>query len=173
MKANHCHVFHDTADADLLIVKKAIVSAQTMETVIVGDDTDLLLLLIYHDPLDKNNLLFAPEPKKNSNSHIWDIKHVKNELGSLSCKHILFQHSQAAVTFDNPNSTPAQVESAGEKVLVAIYNGKSTDTLNTLRHKKYSEKVVVNTTHVDPKNIPPTFAAAKFYSYRVFLQINQ
>ena len=78
LKANHCHVFHDTADADLLIVKKAIVSSQTMETVIVGNDTDLLLLLIYHDPLDKNNLLFAPEPKKNSNGHIWDIKHVKN-----------------------------------------------------------------------------------------------
>ena len=36
-----------------------------VETVIVGDDTDLLVLLIYHDPLDKNNLLFVPEPKKN------------------------------------------------------------------------------------------------------------
>ena len=33
LKANHCHVFHDTADGDLLIVKKAIVSAQTMDTV--------------------------------------------------------------------------------------------------------------------------------------------
>ena len=26
---------------------------------------------------------------------------------------------------------------------------------------------------VDPKNLPPTSAAAKFHSYRVFLQINQ
>ena len=80
---------------------------------------------------------------------------------------------QAAVTFGNPNSTPAQVESAGEKVLVAIYNGKCTDTLNALRHKKYSDKVVVNMTQVDPKNLPPTFAAAKFHSFHVFLQINQ
>ena len=70
LKANHCHVFHDTADGDLLIVRKAIVSAQTMDTVILGDDTDLLVLLINHAPLDKNNLLFIPEPKKNSKSRI-------------------------------------------------------------------------------------------------------
>ena len=42
-----------TADADLLIVQKAIESAQSMDTVLVGDNTDLLVLLIYHKGCQK------------------------------------------------------------------------------------------------------------------------
>ena len=49
----HCQVFHDTADADLLIVQKAIESAQTTDIVLVGDNTDLLVLLIYHKGCNK------------------------------------------------------------------------------------------------------------------------
>ena len=45
LRENHCQVFHDTADADLLIVQKAIESAQTMDTVLVGDNTDLMFQL--------------------------------------------------------------------------------------------------------------------------------
>ena len=45
-------VFHSTADADLLIVNKAVKSSRTMDTVLVGDDTDLLILLCYYAELD-------------------------------------------------------------------------------------------------------------------------
>ena len=38
------HVFHDQADADLFIVQKAIESAESMDTVFIGDDTDLLIV---------------------------------------------------------------------------------------------------------------------------------
>ena len=44
---------------------------------------------------------------------------------------------QAAIVFDNPNSTHAQVQEAGEKALVAIYGGNKQDSLNMLRYKKY------------------------------------
>ena len=115
-------------------------------------------------------------------------------MGSFICKHILFLHAflgcdtkgsvlkkfkenvtlqQAAVIFDNSHSAPTQIEQAGEKALVAIYNGKKTDTLNALRHKKYCDKVSTSLAQVDPKALPPTAAAAKFQSKRVFLQINQ
>ena len=36
-----CKVFHDPADADLLIVKKAVESALSIDTALVGDDSDL------------------------------------------------------------------------------------------------------------------------------------
>ena len=42
-----------------------------------------------------------------------------------------------------------------------------------LRHKKYSEKVATSLSHVDPKNLLPTSATAKFHCCRVFLQLNQ
>ena len=48
---------------------------------------------------------------------------------------------QAALIFDNPNSTPAQIDQAGECALVIIYNGKNGDTLNAVRYKKYCKKI--------------------------------
>ena len=201
--SNHgCQVFHDKADADLQIVQKTIDSANSAETILVGDDTDLLVLLLYHAPLDKHDVYFAPEPKRNTRNRIWNIKKVKKTLGSFLCKHILFLHSllgcdttsrlygigkgsilkkftestplqQAAVVFDSPHSTRTQIDTAGEHALVAIYNGKVGDSLNVLRHKKYCDKVATSLASVDPKGLPPTSAAAKFHSRRVFLQINQ
>ena len=59
----------------------------------MGDDTDLLVLLIYHTKLIHNEIFFIPEPKKNSKCRIWNVKQVKTELGSFVCKHILFLHA--------------------------------------------------------------------------------
>ena len=58
-----CKVYHFSGDADLLIVQKAVDSSTT-DTVLVG--TDLLVLLCYHANLDSYNILFRPEPKKNT-----------------------------------------------------------------------------------------------------------
>ena len=195
-------VFHAKSDADLLIVLKAVESAKTMKTVLVGDDTDLLVLLLYHTKLHSFDIYFAPEPKMNSKCRTWDIKKVKAKLGSLICSHILFLHAmlgcdatsrlynvgkatilkkfkanttlhQSAEIFNNPNSTAEEIESAGERALVNIYNGKSNESLNTLRYRRYCEKVATNTSQVEPRTLPPTSAAAKFHSYRVFLQACQ
>ena len=48
LKKNNCEVHHAAEDADLLIVMKAVQSANSSNTVPVGDDTDLLVLLCYH-----------------------------------------------------------------------------------------------------------------------------
>ena len=123
-------MFHDSADADLLIVQKAVESASSMETVLVGDDTDLLVLLIHHVPLESKDIF---SERKNSKGRVWNIKKVKAGLGPLLCKLILFSHTvlgcdttsqlfgigkgsilkkikqnndlqQAAKVFDNPHS---------------------------------------------------------------------
>ena len=80
---------------------------------------------------------------------------------------------QAANVFDSPISTHEEIAPAGEKVFMALYNGKANDSLNTLRFSKYCEKVAKNLNKVEPRSLPPTSAAAKFHSYRVFLQICQ
>ena len=57
-----CVTHHSDGDADLLIVKTAIVSARTKTTVLAGDDTDLLVLLCYHASKEGCDLYFRPEP---------------------------------------------------------------------------------------------------------------
>lgn len=157
-----CEVFHAQADADVLIVQKAIESANSKDTVLVGDDTDLLVLLLYHLTSTSYNLFLAPEPKKNAKQRVWNIKQAREDLGLFSCKHILFQHAlmgcdttsrlfgigkgsilkkfkvnsslqQAATVFDSVASTHEDIAFAGEKALVAMYNGKKDETLNALR----------------------------------------
>ena len=118
------------------------------------------------------------------------------------CKHVLFQHAilgcdttsrlfgirkgtivkklkknstlkQAVEVFDSVSSTPEDIESAGEKALVAIYNGKKEEKLDMLHLTRYCKKVTKSLKQVEPKSIPPTSSAAKYHSYRVFLQICQ
>ena len=48
LKKNNCEVHHVSGNADLLIVMKAVQSANSSNTVLVGDDTDLLVLLCHH-----------------------------------------------------------------------------------------------------------------------------
>lgn len=197
-----CEVFHAPSDADVLIAEKAIESADTQDTALVGDDTDLLVLLLHHSKLTSNEFFFAPEPKKNAKNRIWDIKQTKTDLGPYICSNILFLHAlsgcdttsrlfgigkaavlkrfrtnkalqQAAKVFDCVSATTEEIKLAGEKALVVMYNGKKDETLNTLRLSRYCEKVAKSLNRVEPRSLPPTSAAAKFHSYRVFLQICQ
>ena len=163
-----CQVLHAKADADLLIVLKAVEVAKTTKTALVGDGTDLLFLLLYHAELQSFDLYFAPKCRT------WDIKNVKARLGSLMCSHILFLHAmlgcdttsrlynigkstilekfkaetilhQSAEIFKNPNSTAKEIESAGQMALVNIYNGKSNESLDTLCYRRYCEMLATNT----------------------------
>ena len=64
-------------EADVLIVENVVESAKTFATVLVGDDTDLIILLLYHVNLDNHEVFFQPEPKQNSkHPRVWDITKV-------------------------------------------------------------------------------------------------
>ena len=60
----NCQVYHSTADADALIVNKAVHSSRTMDTVLGGDDTDLFILLCYHAEVDVLNLFSNQNQKQ-------------------------------------------------------------------------------------------------------------
>ena len=62
----NCETYHASGNADVLIVVKAVEASSVTNTVLVGDGTDLLVLLCYHATRNiENDLFFCPEPKKN------------------------------------------------------------------------------------------------------------
>ena len=87
----NCQIYHDTADADFLIAMKTIESAENVDTVLMGEDTDLLVLLLYHAKCEHKQIFSMPE--KSSKLRIWIIKESKEKLGTFRCKHILFLHA--------------------------------------------------------------------------------
>lgn len=91
-----CNVIQAPDDADLLIVKAAVESAKSTSTVLIGDDTDLLVLMIYHGDINGKDLFFKPEPRQRSlraTSRVWNVKETKAALGPDLCNNILFIHA--------------------------------------------------------------------------------
>ena len=60
LQATGCQIFYASSDADVLIAQKTIESASAQDTVLVGDDTDLILLLLYHSNPTGKGLFFCP-----------------------------------------------------------------------------------------------------------------
>ncbi len=189
-------------DADVLIVQTAVKSASSCDTVLIGEDTDLLVLLLYHaDPKGKN-LYFTSEPKKGKDQKIWDIKAVQECLGQGVCRRLLFGHAilgcdttsrlnglgkglglkkllandedfnnACDVFLSNESSADAILE-AGCIALVKLYGGKTNDDLDIHRYRMFQKKVSTAKAFINPQDLPPTKAAAKFHIYRVYFQVN-
>ena len=198
-----CKTYHASGDADLLIVQKSVESASEVNTVLVGGDTDLLILLIYRASLDSCSLFLKPELRKSTKkSRVWNIHAVIKQFGPDISSSILFLHAilgcdttsqlhgigkgnslkkfrdcnhfrDLSVAFNSPSATAEEIVTAGEQVLVSMYNGKPGETLDYVRYKCFCAKVARNTSHIQPKTLPPTSAAAKFHSLRVYYQVQE
>ena len=89
-----CSVDHAKYDADVLIVLTAVPSAMHKETVLIGDDTELLVLLLHHAEMDAHEVFLTSEPKKSAQQNkISCIRQSKQLLGPDVCDHILFIHA--------------------------------------------------------------------------------
>ena len=162
-----------------------------------------MVLRCYHASLESHDLFCCPEPKKNTKQPCTcNIKAVKQRLGPDMCQHILFLHAvlgcdttsrlhgigkgaslknyqtnnsfrEQAIVLHSRSASTHDVTRAGERALVIIYNGRSTDTLDSLRHQRFREKVASSATHVHPQTLPPTSGAAKYHSMRVYLPVQE
>ena len=197
-------VVNAEADANVQVSQTAIDSAASNETVLVGDDTDLLILLCCNSKSTNCELYFRPEPKSNSQraARCWNIKQVQRVLGDQICDNLLFTHAllgcdttsrvfgigkpvvlkklrsntffrEQAAVFQDPDATPEDIRNAGENALVCLYYGKPGDKLNTIRVQHFHRKVSASTSCVQPRTLPPTSAAAKYHSLRVYHQVQQ
>ena len=58
-----CLVHHADADADVLNVQKAVESAESQKTILIREDTDLLVLLIHYAKESSHDILFTSHQK--------------------------------------------------------------------------------------------------------------
>ena len=182
-------VHHAHADADLLIVRSALECAQSRSTVVFGDDTDLLILLCYHNDLQSPFSVYLK-------LRIWNIKRTQEKLGIGICRNILVLHAilgcdttsriftsgkgMALKKMVSDNNFTRAIEvlnklpkvvtkqdiiKAGEEAIIAMYNGKG--TLDSLRYQTFCKKVLVSNKVLEAKTLPPTSAAAKYHTMRV------
>ena len=56
-----CEIRHSRGDADVLIVETTEQYAMSCETTLIGNDTDLLVLLRFHVKEDSCEIFFKPE----------------------------------------------------------------------------------------------------------------
>ena len=91
MKANAQVVHKSPEDADTMIVSCALQFAtQGNDVVVVANDTDILVLLIYHWNPSMTNVYFQSDAQKK----IWKIHDVVAKVGDVVQAHnILFVHS--------------------------------------------------------------------------------
>jgi len=94
LEMNGIVVRHAPGDADLLIVETAIKISRKKATVVIGEDTDLLILLLHHLPdCGHKAVYFQSEPKKSVTGKAWNIKEIKQKLGATVCDDLLFAHA--------------------------------------------------------------------------------
>ena len=189
-------------DSDVSIVQAAVTVSDSCEAVLVGDDTDLLVLLIHLADGNKHNIYFRPEPRKGGALRCIGVSSIRNKLGENICVNVLFINAflgcdttsrlhgigkaaglklvkenetfrERAVVFRNVNSSKDQVIAADEKGMTIVQKGKLNDHLDTMRYQRFQELVTTRKKAIHPNMLPPTSAATKYHSPRVFHQVQQ
>ncbi len=67
----------------------------TNQTILIGEDTDLLIPLCFHVTDSCHDIFFQSEKRRGMkrNPRCWNIKHVQTILGKKTCNNLLFAHA--------------------------------------------------------------------------------
>ena len=87
-----CHVVHAEGDEDVDIVKAAITMSSFQSTTLLGEDTDLLVLLLFYAESSSHDLYFRSEKNKEK-FRVYNIKILKQLFGTDICSVLLFAHA--------------------------------------------------------------------------------
>ena len=79
---------HAAGDADLLIVQPALKAAKGYPTVLIAEDTDLLVLALHHFTNEKVPYFTYEAKQSQQLAVVWNIGHAKQILGK-TCHGIL------------------------------------------------------------------------------------
>ena len=90
-----CKVLHGEGDADLLIIQTAVEASRSQDVIVIGEDTDLLVLLIHHIHVESCGIFFRSERKQTAKKmvKVWDIKALKRDIEEVASSNILFCHA--------------------------------------------------------------------------------
>ncbi len=72
-----------------------------------------------------------------------------------------------------PNTPQEDTVKVGDEALLCVYNGSVKDDLDSLRYGRYSEMVKTFSNAVYAYYLPPTSAATRYHSPRVYFQVNE
>ena len=164
-------------------MQTALLVAKDCPTVIIGEDTDLLVLALHHFK-DEEALFFTNEPKQRQPAEVWNIGHAKQILGDI-CHGLLVIHAfsgcdttsrihsvgKPAVlqkyrnskyfqsltkTFLNPSAKRRDIVEAGEEIMLAVTGvTKKEKTMDEKRLATYYKKLEGKSA-VKPESLGPT-----------------
>ena len=192
---------YSLTDADRNIAVAAVVQSETHDVTVIGEDTDVLVLLIYYaksNPLFK--LMYRSDKGKKNVVH--DIHKYKDILGENTCQSILLIHAftgcdttsqfcsigkgrafgmlikyvfltKISVKLSSPGATHDDIREAGEQLACYLYRGKKNETLLQLRLRIFQRKVNSAKSFVKPERLPPTPSSLQYHSYRVYHQVSE
>ena len=159
------------AVADTLIVQTAIELSQNKDVVVVGTDTNLLILLIQLCQEDNRLYLFKHGSGTQPNK-VYNIRQVQHSLTAGSCSNLFFLHAMTGCdttsalyrqgkkkafklllrcpelktcveVFNDPSLSESDVKWAGEEFLLALYGApKTTPSLNEYIYYCFMKAVV-------------------------------
>ena len=87
-----CNVSYSQGDADLEICLTTIKAAIKSCVVLVADDTDLLVLLLFHAKDLVHDILMLSQ-HSTKKTHVWSVIHTKQQLnGEVTENLFLFTH---------------------------------------------------------------------------------
>ena len=64
-----CHIIQSPGDADVDIVNATVERSRLCTTMLVGEDTDLLILLLHYSRRDNEAIYFRSDANKQSKDH--------------------------------------------------------------------------------------------------------
>jgi len=87
-----CRDIQSPGDADVDIVKTTVERSGYCSTTLVGEDTDLLILLLHYSRTDNEIIYFRSDANKQSKEHrVYKITLLKETLGDDVCNELLFE----------------------------------------------------------------------------------
>ena len=168
----------------MLIAQTAVQSAAMKNTVLVADDTDLVILLCYYtDPEGFDLFTQCSTRGTTKKNRIRYIKVTQSELGADICNNIVFIHAilgcdttsrlyglgkglslkrftssalsrDKAEQFCKKDATVDDAKDAGKAALVCLYSGKEGGNFDGLRYAKFCDKVATNKVYIRPQTLP-------------------
>jgi hypothetical protein len=87
LRQQECHVIQ--AERDLCRFA-AVTMSSVKSTTLIGEDIDLLVLLLYHGKVDSREIYFRSDKE---NPHVYHIRALKVSLGTDVCTSLIFAHA--------------------------------------------------------------------------------
>ncbi|KAK6175983.1 hypothetical protein SNE40_014355 [Patella caerulea] len=185
------------ADADTVIVQKALNFAKNEQNVtVVANDTDVLIMIIYHWTDEMSDIFFRRETQSKKNiENTYRIRDIT--IPAAFKQNILFAHAWSGCDTTShcygfgkntingtlksdkkaqklsklivTSSIQQTVGDAGCKLFSLMY-GEPDVSLTKLRHQRFDSMMAEKNSITLPR-IPPTVRAAYYHALRVHLQV--